>query len=106
ADISGWRKLSVRGLDSGSWLNDLVSADISPARPGDSVPSLLLSPTGMLRATFSVIPQANATFLLLQDPEEPAFIGDLLAPYVLSSAVDPQAPTADVAASALSGGVP
>ena len=101
ADISGWRKLSVRGADACSWLNDLVSADISSARPGDSIESLLLSPTGMLRAVFSVIRQVDGTFLMLQDPGQPAFVGDLLAPYVLSSPVQLRDRTQDLSAFAL-----
>src|SRR5206468_2761857 len=93
----------VRGADACSWLNDLVSADISSARPGDSIESLLLSPTGMLRAVFSVIRQVDGTFLMLQDPGQPAFVGDLLAPYVLSSPVQLRDRTQDLSAFALIG---
>jgi folate-binding Fe-S cluster repair protein YgfZ len=47
---------------------------------------LLLSPTGQIRAEFTVAALPEAT-LLLQDPAQPASIGDLLARYVLSSDV-------------------
>ncbi|HXY70986.1 MAG TPA: hypothetical protein VEM41_00450 [Actinomycetota bacterium] len=85
-DLSDWKKLAVRGGDARTWLNDLVSADLRGLRPGHGCRSLLLSPTGGVRAEFGVAIRDDA-ILLLQDPLQPRSVGDLLAPYVLSSDV-------------------
>src|SRR5207244_2971852 len=45
----------------------------------------------------------DGTFLMLQDPGQPAFVGDLLAPYVLSSPVQLRDRTQDLSAFALIG---
>jgi folate-binding protein YgfZ len=86
ADLSSWRKVSVAGAGAGSWLNDLVSAEISDLEPGHARGSLLLSPTGQIRAEFTVarLPDEH---LMLQDPAQPNPIDSLLAPYVLSADV-------------------
>jgi folate-binding protein YgfZ len=84
ADLSAWRAIGVDGTDAPSWLNDLVSADISRLRPGEATRSLLLSPTGKVRAEFAVA-RTDEGLLLLQDPSQPKLIDALLAPYVLSS---------------------
>jgi folate-binding protein YgfZ len=86
ADLSGWRKVAVSGPDALEWLNDLVSADLSDLRPGRARRSLLLSPTGRIRAEFTVA-LSGGSLLLLQDPTQPRSVEDLLAPYVLSSDV-------------------
>jgi len=86
ADLSHWRKVAVSGSEALEWLNDLASADISDLGPGRARRSLLLSPTGRIRAEFTVaVPGGN--LLLIQDPEQPTPIDALLAPYVLSSDV-------------------
>jgi folate-binding protein YgfZ len=85
-DLTSWRKIAVSGSDATTWLNDLVSADIGALGEGEARRSLLLSPTGQIRAEFTVALQPDAT-LLLQDPAQPASIHDLLARYVLSSDV-------------------
>jgi len=85
-DLSQWRKLAVRGGDARPWLNDLVSADLRSLGPGDGCRSLLLSPTGAVRAAFGVAVRPDA-ILLLQDPAQGRSVGDLLAPYVLSADV-------------------
>jgi folate-binding protein YgfZ len=85
-DLSSWRKVAVSGADAWTWLNDLVSADVGDLRPGGARRSLLLSPTGRIRAEFTVAAQQDAA-LLLQDPEQTASVLDLLARYVLSSDV-------------------
>lgn len=85
-ELPGWRKLSVRGQDAAAWLNDLVSADLSGLEPGEARGSLMLSPTGRIRAEFHVAPDPGGGFLLLQDPAQ-TFCGDLLAPYQLSARV-------------------
>lgn len=85
-DLTPWRKVAVSGSDAARWLNDLVSADIGGLGEGEARRSLLLSPTGRIRAEFTVAVQDGATFLL-QDPDQPASVLDLLARYVLSSDV-------------------
>jgi folate-binding protein YgfZ len=81
-DLGRWRRFLVTGEDAGTWLQDLLSADIGsrPAR------ALLLTPTGRIRADVHVGPFEGG-LLLIQDPIQPKPIDDLLAPYVLSSDV-------------------
>jgi tRNA-modifying protein YgfZ len=56
---------------------------------GEALRSLLLSPTGRIRADLRVLrPRAGDGFLLLQDSAQPDAIADLLAPYVLSADVE------------------
>jgi hypothetical protein len=86
ADRSSYRKLQVEGGDARSWLNDLLTAGLAGLVQGQAARSLLLSPTGHIRADVHVVATADG-FLLLQDPAQPRAIGELLAPYVLSSAV-------------------
>lgn len=86
ADLSFWRKVAVSGGDAFLWLNDLISADISGLEPGRATRALLLSPTGSVRAEFTVAAQREGV-LLLQDPSQTEPIGELLDRYVLSSDV-------------------
>jgi folate-binding protein YgfZ len=86
ADLAGWRKIAVLGTDALEWLGDLVSADLSDLRPGRARRSLLLSPTGRIRAEFTVA-LSRGSLMLLQDSIQLRSVGDLLAPYVLSSDV-------------------
>lgn len=86
ADRSGYRKLSVAGADTETWLNDLLTAGLAGLREGHARRSLLLSPTGRIRADVMAVGGA-AGVVLLQDPAQDVAVGDLLAPYVLSSAV-------------------
>jgi tRNA-modifying protein YgfZ len=86
SDLAAWRKIVVRGADAPSWLGDLVTAEVSSLRPGTAARSLLLTPTGRIRADFTVASREDG-FLLLQHPEQPRSVTDLLAPYVLSSEV-------------------
>lgn len=85
-DLSPWRKVAVSGGDAHAWLNDLLTADLSGLGPGDACPSLLLSPTGGVRALVHVIVREGDD-LLVQDPRQADHIGLLLNPYVLSSDV-------------------
>ncbi|HXF56505.1 MAG TPA: hypothetical protein VNO34_02825 [Actinomycetota bacterium] len=84
-DLSSWRKVGVSGTEALSWLQDLVTADLRDLAPGRARQALLLSPTGRVRAAFTVAVPGGSV-LLLQDPAQPS-VGDLLAPYVLSSDV-------------------
>jgi tRNA-modifying protein YgfZ len=85
-DLSSWRKLFVGGSDGRAWLNDLVTAEVHPLERGLARRSLLLTPTGRIRADFTVAPLEDG-FLLVQDAEQPDPLLSLLDPYVLSSDV-------------------
>jgi tRNA-modifying protein YgfZ len=85
-DASSLRATGVSGPDARAWLNDLMSADLSGLGPGLALPSLLLGPTGGIRAAFTVIADGDG-FVLLQDPGQDRPVGELLAIYVLSSDV-------------------
>jgi hypothetical protein len=103
-DLSGWRKVRVSGDDAERWLNDLVSADIEGMAAGGSRRSLLLTPTGRIRAEFTVARRSDGELLLLQDPSQPDVVDALLAPYVLSSNVELSDRTDALALFALPGG--
>ncbi len=77
----------VRGDGSRRWLGDLVTADVATLEPGTSRRSLLLSPTGRIRADLTLADRSDGSFLLLQHGDQPESIAGILAPYVLSSAV-------------------
>lgn len=102
-DRSADRKLFVRGMDARGWLGDLVTADIQTLEPGSSRRSLLLTPTGRIRADISVAQVDDDGFLLLQASDQPEPIGELLRPYVLSSAVGLRDATEPLAAFVLPG---
>ena len=95
ADRSSYRKLRVAGPDARRWLNDLLTGAILRVGEGRACRSLLLSPTGRIRADVHVVP-AGEDLLILQDPSQPSPIADLLAPYVLSSAVTLTDATSDL----------
>lgn len=77
----------VSGADARSWLHDLVTADVASLEPHETRPSLLLSPTGHIRASFHVLAVGERELILAQSNDQPATIGDLLSAYVLSSDV-------------------
>jgi folate-binding protein YgfZ len=83
---AGWTATRVRGGDALAWLNDLVTADLEPLEPGQVVRSLLLSPTGRIRADLLVAREPES-LLALQTPDQPRSLAELLGPYVLSSDV-------------------
>ena len=101
-DLSSWRKVAVDGHDAETWLNDLLSAELAGLMPGTSRHSLLLSPTGRIRADVCVA-RLHEGFLLIQDPGQPARIDALLEPYVLSSDVQLKDRTEDLALFAFPG---
>ena len=86
-DRSSDRKLEVRGADARGWLGDLVTADVATLEPGTSRRSLLLSPTGRIRADLLIARCDDGSFLVLQTMDQPEPVVDLLSPYVLSSDV-------------------
>lgn len=85
-DLGGWRLVRVLGGDAERWLNDLVTANVAALAPAGSVRSLLLGPTGRIRADLLVHRRAGDV-VLLQSPGQPSPIDGLLEPYVLSSDV-------------------
>ena len=85
-DVSDRHVVRVRGADAVGWLHDLLTADIAGLSPGAACRSLLLSPTGHVRADVQVIRRADDV-LLVQDETQPDDIGAALTPYVLSSDV-------------------
>jgi folate-binding protein YgfZ len=87
ADRSSFRTFEVGGADARTWLNDLLTAGVAGLEEGWARRSLLLGPTGRIRADVHVLPWGEGGLLLVQDPAQPASIADLLRPYVLSSAV-------------------
>jgi folate-binding protein YgfZ len=102
ADLSYWRKVAVSGSDALDWLDDLVTADLSDLAPGRARQSLFLSPTGGVRASFTVaVPRGS--LVLIQDPSQPAPIQQLLEPYVLASDVVLEDQTDDFAVFAFPG---
>ena len=80
------RAIRVTGADASDWLHDLVTADIVSLAPGRARRSLLLTPTGRIRADVTVVRDGEG-LLLLQDEGQPGRIEALLDPYVLSSDV-------------------
>jgi folate-binding protein YgfZ len=86
-DRSADRAVVVRGADARGWLGDLVTADIASLVPGSSRRSLLLTPTGRIRADIWIAQVDEDAFLVLQARDQPEPVDDLLRPYVLSSAV-------------------
>lgn len=94
-DLAAWRKVLVSGPEAEPWLNDLASADLAGLEPGEARRSLLLSPTGHLRADFTAA-RLDEGFLLVQDHRQPEPVDRLLAPYVLSAEVRLEDRTADL----------
>jgi folate-binding protein YgfZ len=81
------RVVRVGGPEAGRWLNDLATAGVAGLGPGRSVRSLVLSPTGRIRADVDIVRTQDA-FLLVQAANQPEDVEAVLAPYVLSSAVE------------------
>jgi folate-binding protein YgfZ len=80
------RLVRVSGGDARRWLDDLVTAGVAPLSDGDQTRSLLLTPTGRIRADLHIVAE-GAAFLLVQPGDQPRSISDLLEPYILSSDV-------------------
>jgi folate-binding protein YgfZ len=78
----------IVGGDARGWLQDLVTTDVDPLRAGEARPSLLLTPTGRIRAQFQVACLADDAFALIQREPFAAPVASTLAPYVLSSDVE------------------
>jgi hypothetical protein len=80
------RVVTVLGADARRWLHDLVTADVERLGPGVLRRTLLLTPTGRIRADLHV-GILDGGFVLVQGPDQPEPVDRLLAPYVLSSDV-------------------
>jgi folate-binding protein YgfZ len=102
ADLSTWRKVRVSGADAIGWLHDLLTADLAGLTPGTACRSLLLTPTGRIRADVHVA-RRDDDLMLLQTPEQPEDIGLALESYVLSSDVFLEDRSNDLASFALAG---
>jgi folate-binding protein YgfZ len=102
ADLSSHRKVRVTGSDARAWLHDLVTADVASLEAGRSRRSLLLTPTGRIRADFWIGCEADG-FLLLQAADRPDHVGLLLSPYTLSSDVSLHDATNELALFAVPG---
>lgn len=85
-DLSGFRKVRILGADARRWLHDLLTTDVASLEPGRARRSLLLDPTGHIRADLQVACD-DAGFWLFQAPDQRDHVGATLAPYVLSSDV-------------------
>jgi len=101
-DLSAYRKVRVGGADAVTWLHDLLTGDVAGLTPGAAARSLLLTPTGRIRADVHVA-RGEEGLLLLQDPDQPDHVGLLLAPYILSADVALEDATATVALFAVLG---
>jgi folate-binding protein YgfZ len=88
ADLERSVVTRVSGGDARRFLGDLATTDVASLEPHDSRPSLLLGPTGRIRASFHVLGLDGRSLLLAQGPDQPEPVADLLAPYVLSSEVE------------------
>jgi tRNA-modifying protein YgfZ len=81
------RAIRVRGADARRWLGDLVTADVATLEPGAARRSLLLTATGRIQADLWITADDADSFLVVQPTDQPVSVGDVLRPYVLSSAV-------------------
>ena len=86
-DLRAYRTVHVTGADARRWLHDLVTTDVASLRLGEARRSLLLDPTGHIRADMQVACDDDG-FWLFQAPDAGSDIAVALAPYVLSSDVD------------------
>ena len=77
----------VSGRDARVFLGDLVTADVASLEPHAARPSLLLTPTGRIRAAFHLLGLADGGFALAQGRDQPERVSGALEPYVLSSDV-------------------
>ena len=87
AELRGWRLVAVAGTEARGWLHDLVTADVRTLEPGSARRTLLLTPTGRIRADLHLATH-DGGFLLIQDPIQTEAVDAILSPYVLSSDVE------------------
>ena len=85
--LSGRTVTRIRGADARDWLSDLLTAEVRDLERGQARASMLLTPTGRVRAVLTVA-CIDDDLMLVQDDRQPDPIAKLLSPYVLSSDVD------------------
>jgi folate-binding protein YgfZ len=78
----------VAGADARSWLHDLVTSDVRALEPHRTRRTLLLTPTGRVRADLHLLAEEKGSFLLAQRGDRPEGMAAMLTPYVLSSSVE------------------
>ena len=86
-ELSDAHVTRVSGADARAWLHDLVTTEVDSLAPGQARPSLLLTPTGRIRAQFQVAAVADGFLLIEREPFETP-VATALSPYVLSSIVE------------------
>ena len=80
--------VEVAGADARAWLGDLVTGPIVPLVAGAATRSLLLTPTGRIRADLWIKDASTTSDITcIQRRDQPKPIDALLAPYVLSSSI-------------------
>jgi tRNA-modifying protein YgfZ len=85
-ELTSLRLTRVEGGDAGGWLGDLLTSDVASLESGHLQRSLLLRPTGGIRADLTLAFDGGG-FLLAQDASQPEPVARMLGPYVLSSNV-------------------
>jgi tRNA-modifying protein YgfZ len=98
--LSAYRTIRVAGSDAIGLLHDLLTADIAGLDPGAARRSLLLTPTGRIRADVHVARREHDV-ILTQSPDQADDIGLALRSYILSSDVSLEDLTDDLALFAL-----
>jgi len=86
ARVPGRRIVRVTGADALGWLQDLLTADLAGLAPGHACRSLLLTPTGRIRADLWAL-RSTDEVVLTQGVDAGEPVETLLAPYALTSRV-------------------
>jgi hypothetical protein len=94
--------LLVSGSERVTWLNGVVTCDVTLARPGSAVFGVLLSKVGKLQADLYVLEQAGALALAIAPGTEAAALADLERMLVMEDA-ELRSVTAEVACVTLHG---
>lgn len=102
-ELVGHRVIAVTGNDARRWLHDLLTADIEGLARGQARRSLVLTPTGRIRADVHVTSH-DGFFLLLQAADQPEAIDAILTRYALTSEVELQDRSARSVSFAVLGG--
>jgi folate-binding protein YgfZ len=84
--LDGYVSVAVTGDDALDWLHDLLTADLRALPVDGAVRSFVLTPTGRIRTEVRAIRRSDG-IALLEPADEPRSIGEILAPYVLTSDV-------------------
>lgn len=87
-ELTGRGVLTLTGKDRVSFLQGLVSNDVSAAAPGRAVWAALLTPQGKFRHDFFIIPQDDSTLLIdCEGGDRLMDLGQTLRRYVLRADV-------------------